>query len=114
MDHQDWNSITLNNKIYKEKLNEKKEIIKSISSKQFNSETTKLEAPKNLGQLIAQARNAKSLNQDALSKQIGISKIILNKWETNKEIPSNLEIAKVEKVLGVKLPRCKKIKITNE
>lgn len=114
MEHQDWNSITLNKKDDKQKAIEKKEITKSISSRQFNPETTKLEAPKNLGQLIAQARTTKKLNQDTLSKQLGISKIILNKWETNKEIPSNADIAKIEKILGVKLPRCKKIKIADE
>tara|TARA_R110002072_G_scaffold8051_4_gene42502 strand:+ start:10093 stop:10437 length:345 start_codon:yes stop_codon:yes gene_type:complete len=114
MQHQDWNSVTLNRKDDKQKVIDKKEVTKSISSRQFNHETTKLEAPKNLGQLIAQARTSKGLNQDSLSKQLCISKIIINKWETNKETPNNADIAKLEKFLGVKLPRCKKIKIINE
>ena len=113
MEHQDWNQITLNKKEDKEKLIQKNSKSKLSSSKEFNPETTKLEPPKNLGQLISQARTTKGLNQEALSKQLCISKIVLNKWETNKEIPTNADIAKIEKFLGIKLPRCKKIKITN-
>lgn len=114
MEHQDWNSITLNKKEEKQKLLDKKERSNSVSSKQFNPETTKLEPPKNLGQTIAQARTTKGLNQDALAKQCGMAKQVLNKWETNKETPNNSEIAKLEKILGVKLPRCKKVKVTND
>lgn len=114
MEHQDWNSITLNKKENKQKLLDKKERSISVSCKQFNPETTKLEPPKNLGQTIAQARTTKGLNQDALAKQYGMAKQVLNKWETNKEIPNNSEIAKLEKILGVKLPRCKKVKVNSD
>lgn len=113
MEHQDWNSITLNKKDEKQRLLDKKEKSNSVSSKQFNPETTILEAPKNLGQIIAQARTTKGLNQDSLARQFGIAKQVLNKWETNKETPNNSEIAKLEKFLGIKLPRCKKIKVNN-
>ena len=114
MEHQDWNSITINKKEEKQKLLNKKERSNSVSSKQFNPETTKLEAPKNLGQTIAQARTTKGLNQDNLAKQCGMAKQVLNKWETNKETPNNGEIAKLEKILGVKLPRCKKVKVDKD
>ena len=114
MEHQDWNAVTFNNSEYKQKLLANKERSNSVSRKQFNSETTKLEAPKNLGQLIAQARTAKGVNQENLAKQSGIAKQVLNKWETNKETPNNSEIAKLEKILGVKLPRCKKTKISED
>jgi len=113
MEHQDWNNIILNNQHINQKVKLSKEVQKAISTRQFNPETTKLEAPKNLGKEIAQARVSKGINQDELSKQLSISKQILNKWEGNKEIPTNTEIAKLEKCLGIKLPRCKKIKIVN-
>lgn len=113
MEHQDWNNITFNTKTEREKINKSKEQSKQVSNKQFNPETTKLEAPLNLGQTISQARLAKGLNQDTLAKQSGISKQIISKWESNKETPDNNQIAKLEKLLGVKLPRCKKIKIDN-
>ena len=111
MEHQDWNNITFNTKTEREKINKSKEQTKEISNKQFNPETTKLEAPSNLGQTISQARLAKGLNQGALAKQSGISKQIISKWESNKETPDNSQIAKLEKLLGVKLPRCKKVKL---
>ena len=55
------------------------------------------------------------LNYDTLSdedKSIMID--VINKWETNKETPNNSEIAKIEKILGVKLPRCKKVKVNKD
>ena len=114
MEHQDWNNIALNNPQSKSKSEQSKEVQKTISNRQFNPETTKLEAPKNLGKEIAQARTSKGINQDTLAKQSGISKQLINKWEANKEVPSNAEIAKLEKCLGIKLPRCKKVKVQND
>ena len=38
---------------------------------------------------------------------------LYTKWEANKDIPTNEQISKMEKVLGIKLPRNKKIKIDN-
>lgn len=113
MEHQDWNNITLNNPNTRQKTEQSKEVQKVISNKQFNPETTKLEAPKNLGLLIAQARTSKQLTQDILAKSLGFSKQILNRWESNKETPTNAEIAKLEKFLQIKLPRCKKVKVTD-
>ena len=113
MEHQDWNNITLNNSNTKQKTEQSKEVQKAISNRQFNPETTKLEAPKNLGLLIAQSRTSKKLTQDALAKSVGFSKQVLNRWESNKETPTNAEIAKLEKFLGIKLPRCKKVNATD-
>ena len=42
-----------------------------------------------------------------------ISLHLYTKWEANKEIPTNEQNAKMEKILGVKLPRNKKVKIEN-
>lgn len=114
MEHQDWNTVVLNTETNKNKKEINKEQQKNVSNKQFNPETTKLEAPKNLGLVISQARLSKKINQEQLSKQLGISKLTINKWEANKETPTNAEIAKLEKLLGIKLPRCKKVKILNE
>ncbi len=114
MEHQDWNNITLNNPHRQQKIEHTKEIQKKVSNRQFNPETTKLEPPKNLGKEIAQARTSKGINQDTLAIQSGISKQLINKWEANKEVPSNAEIAKLEKCLGIKLPRCKKVKVQND
>ena len=110
MDHQDWNTITIGNKdntLKKEKYEAAK---KAQSNKALDPEVTHLEAPKQLGQQISQARNAKGKTQKVLSSELGISAQVLGRWESNKEIPNNAQIAQIEKNLGVKLPRCKKVR----
>jgi len=110
MEHQDWNTITFNNNSDKKKREDAKKI---HSNKTANPEEVKLEQQKNLGQLIAQARNGKKLNQKQLAAQLGVSSQILSRWESNKEVLTNAQIASIEKVTGVKLPRNKKIKVIN-
>tara|TARA_B110000037_G_C17069384_1_gene485220 strand:- start:953 stop:1294 length:342 start_codon:yes stop_codon:yes gene_type:complete len=110
MNNQDFNTIVFNSTQNKE-TNQNKEITKYISQKENNPETTKIEAPKKLGMLISQARTTKGFNQKQLSSQLGISQILLSRWESEKEIPTNLQIVNIEKKLGIKLPRTKKIKI---
>ena len=109
MEHQDWNQITIYNVAQNKQREEAK---KQHSNKVTNPEEVKMEPPKQLGQQIAQARTTVGKNQKMLATEIGISAQILSRWETNKEIPSNADIAKIEKILKIKLPRCKKIKET--
>lgn len=106
MEHQDWKTITFNNVSDNKKRIEAKKI---HSNKKSNPEEVKLEQQKNLGQLIAQARNTKNLNQKQLAFQLGVSSQILGRWESNKEILTNAQIASIEKITGVKLPRNKKV-----
>ena len=107
---QDWNVITFSKKDSDKKI-EQKQKNKIISQKQTNIEDIKIEAPKNLGKLISQARIAKGINsQKELGSQLSVSEQIINKWENNTLMPSNSEIANIERKLGVKLPRNKKIK----
>ena len=123
MEHQDFKTITFNTKEKKAVDQNKKEVQKRISQKQVSSndnEVVKVQADKKLGQLLSQARLAKGfktqgdfikeLNQKT---NLNISVQIYGKWESNKEIPTNEQIAKMEKLLGVKLPRNKKVKIDN-
>lgn len=126
MEHQDFKTVVLNNVSVKEKKavdQNKKEVQKRISQKQVSSndnEVVKVQADKKLGQLLSQARLAKGfktqgdfikeLNQKT---NLNISPQIYSKWESNKEVPTNEQIAKMEKVLTTKLPRNKKIKIEN-
>ncbi len=56
MEHQDWNTITLNTKSTNAR---KSEINKKISQK-ISSQEIKIKAPPNLGKLIEQATGAKS------------------------------------------------------
>ena len=103
MNHQDWNTVT-----FKTQTNQTK---KTSFNKTKNPDEFVLEAPPNLGKTISQARLAKNMNQKELSAIIGISSQILARWESGKENPTNAQIAKIEKQLGIKLPRCKKVNI---
>ena len=107
MDHQDWNTITFNSNSAKNKTD--KSTNKASSNKQKTTENIRIEAPKQLGQLILNARTACKKNQKELALLLGISPQILGRWEQNKEIPTNLQLSHIEKVLKVKLPRSKKV-----
>ncbi len=106
MSHQDWNNITFNTVSNNIKKEEQKKV---NSNKPTNSEMFKLEQSKNLGQLISQSRVKKELNQKELANKLGISVQTLNRWESNKETLTNAQISVINKVLGVKLPRNKKV-----
>ena len=104
MEHQDWNSIVLTNK------STEKKALHSTSIRITNPENVKIEAPKELSKMIIQARTIKKYKQTELANLIKVSSSILSRWESGKEIPTNLQIATLEKHLGIKLPRTKKIK----
>lgn len=107
MEHQDWNTVTFNNKL----LNARKADFNKKISQKSSSQDVKIEAPSNLGKLIEQARGGKT--RQALANELGIAVSLFTRWETGKDIPSNSDIAKIERRLGVKLPRTKKSKIEN-
>lgn len=106
MDHQNWETISLNPK---KTQNEKKLNSNYNSSKKDDEEIKIVPAPQ-LGQLISNARNIISKSRKQLANELAISEQVLARWETNKEIPSNLDISKIEKILKIKLPRSKKVK----
>jgi ribosome-binding protein aMBF1 (putative translation factor) len=61
--------------------------------------------PQDLRIAIAQARNAKGWTQEQFAHYMCIPKVDINSWENGKAVPTGLQIAKMDKVLGVKLPR---------
>ena len=64
--------------------------------------------PQDLRIAISQARNAKGWTQQQFAHQMCVQKTEVNAWEAGKSLPSGNLIAKMDKVLGVKLPRPKK------
>jgi len=120
MEHQDFKTVVFNSKEKKAVDQNKKEVQKRISQKQVSSndhEVVKVQADKKLGQLLSQARLAKGfktqgnfINELNQKTNLNVSLQIYSKWENNKEVPTNEQIAKMEKVLTAKLPRNKKIK----
>lgn len=123
MDHQDFKTIIFNSKAYKNSVKSKQESQKKISQKIINTnenETVKIEADKKLGVILSQARISKGYKSQnefvtALNQKtnMNISSQIYNKWESNKDNPTNEQIAKMEKFLGTKLPRNKKVNVEN-
>jgi ribosome-binding protein aMBF1 (putative translation factor) len=107
MEHQDWNTVTFNNKL----VNAKKNDYNKKLSQKSSSQDVKIEVPSNLGKLIEQARGGKA--RQLLANELGVAVTLLTRWETGKDIPTNADIAKIERRLGVKLPRTKKSKIEN-
>jgi ribosome-binding protein aMBF1 (putative translation factor) len=103
MSHQDWNTVTF-----------KKKVVPAVDRKQnvpnlnIVTQPTVLEPPKKLGFLISQGRQLNNKTRQRLAIELSISVNVLTMWETNRAIPTNYEIACIEKTLGVKLPRCKK------
>jgi ribosome-binding protein aMBF1 (putative translation factor) len=105
MEHQDWNSIKLNTPALKNKDTNKKP---HISANKVNK-VEKVIMKEPLGKIIAQARVINGKNQKELACMIGVSQQILSRWEANKDLPTNSQIALLEKTLKVKLPRCQKV-----
>jgi ribosome-binding protein aMBF1 (putative translation factor) len=103
MEHQDWNSVKLNTPVLKNKVT----VNKANTSKVDKIEKVIMKEP--LGKIIAQARVINGKNQKELASMIGISQQILSRWEANKDLPTNSQIALLEKTLKVKLPRCQKV-----
>lgn len=107
MEHQDWNAVALNTK-------------KSVKFESSSNPKPKPIIPKQLvtseplGKLIAQARLTLNKDQKQFAALLGVSQQMLSRWESNKELPNNAQIALIEKITKVKLPRCKKIVISAE
>ena len=104
MDHQDWNKVVFSNK------KTEKTQVKNVVKKDPNI-VEKLVAPSNLGALISQARTTTKQTRKQVANELGISEQVLGRWETNKETPENKDLAKLEKLLRIKLPRVKKVKV---
>ena len=104
MENQDWKPVCLNPKKTKP----------SVPFKERQTFETKTEVPKMLGEQIAKARVTANETRKTFSAKLGVTQQQMALWETNKEVPTNAEIAKIEKLLGQKLPRTKKIKIKTD
>lgn len=107
--YQDWKPIYFNktNSVN----NENKEKQKKISQKIQNTEKYKLVLPKNFGNDLAKARTTKGFNRKQFANNLNMTEQIISLYETNKEVPNNATIAKMEKFLGIKLPRAEKVLI---
>ena len=59
--------------------------------------------PPSVGKIIGQARQAKGMNQKDLAVRINEKPSVIQEYEGGKAIPSPQILAKMERILGVKL-----------
>ena len=104
--HQDWNEVILKKPIpIKQNKGERK-----INNNNNNEEEIQA-PPKSVQEIriaIQQARIAKNFSQKQLASLMNISIQHIGQFENGKMAPSNAMIAKLERLLNVKLPRNKK------
>lgn len=63
---------------------------------------------KELSKAISQARNAKQMTQAQLATAINEKAQTIQQYENGQAVPNGQVIVRLEKVLGVHLPRAKK------
>jgi len=107
MEHQDWSAVTLNAK-------KSVKIESSIQPKPKPIVAKQLVSVEPIGKLIAQSRLTLNKDQKQFAALLGVSQQMLSRWESNKELPNNAQIALIEKITKVKLPRCKKMVVSEE
>ena len=107
--HQDWNEVILRKPVEIKK-NEHNPNQKSKAQQllEGNDIVAPLKTNKELKIAIQQGRIAKKWSQKELATQLNTTIQIISQYENGKAIPNNAFISKLEKKLGVKLPRIKK------
>ena len=95
---QDWETVILKKteppKEVKEKINQDKIILKEPSL--------------DFQKALQQSRMVNKLSQKELALKLGMNVNTMINYEKGKEIPTNLIISKLEKILNTKLPRIQK------
>ena len=99
MNHQDWETVILKK--------EDKKTLPNINI-QKNDKVILKEPSLNFQKALQQARLANNMSQKDLSLKVGMNLNTIINYEKGKEIPTNLIISKIEKLLNVKLPRIQK------
>ena len=95
---QDWEPIIL-----KKETNE----IKEKEPKPIDKVTLK-EPSLDFQKALQQARMANKMSQKDLALKLGMNLNTMVNYEKGKEVPTNLIISKLEKILNTKLPRIQK------
>jgi putative transcription factor len=98
---QDWEQIYLTKPTKSENVKTFNQTTSQKEIDEFNLKKPSLDFQKTL----QQARLTKKMTQKDLALKAGIQLNILQGYENGKEIPSNLIISKLEKLLNTKLPR---------
>ena len=98
---QDWEPVVLKK--------EKKEIV--VTPKLDKDKVTIKEPSLDFQKALQQARMANKMSQKDLALKLGMNLNTMVNYEKGKEVPTNLIISKLEKLLNTKLPRIQKKKL---
>ena len=95
---QDWEPVVLKK--------EKKETIPPVKS---DKEKVTIKEPSlDFQKALQQARMSNKMSQKDLALKLGMNLNTMVNYEKGKEVPTNLIISKLEKILNTKLPRIQK------
>jgi ribosome-binding protein aMBF1 (putative translation factor) len=95
---QDWEPVVLKK--------EKKEIV--VTPKLDKDKVTIKEPSLDFQKALQQARMSNKMSQKDLALKLGMNLNTMVNYEKGKEVPTNLIISKLEKILNTKLPRIQK------
>jgi ribosome-binding protein aMBF1 (putative translation factor) len=96
MQHQDWEPVILKEEEKKEKPQIQKSDIDIVKLKEPSLDFQKA---------LQQARLVNKMSQKDLALKLGMNLNTMVNYEKGKEVPTNLIISKLEKILNTKLPR---------
>jgi len=106
MEHQDWKAVVIKPaapQLVKNIVEKKKININSSVKIDENDEVIQIKkVPREISQLITNARIAKKLSRKDLANQLNLKQDIIDDIETGKAIYNGNQIAKIKKHLGVK------------
>ena len=103
---QDWEPVVLK-KMDTDKEREKMKLNKEPQPK--NKDSVVLKEPSlDFQKALQQARMVNKMSQKDLALKLGMNLNTMVNYEKGKEIPTNLIISKLEKILNTKLPRIQK------
>lgn len=113
MDHQDWKPVIFNKPSKKIVVTPKKKVMSDtqIKNKKLDeaNEVSKIEKVSlSFSKEMQKARCAKKLSQKQLAQKLYVKQTVIASYEQGKAIPNNGFICKIERALGVKLPRSSK------
>ena len=101
---QDWETVIL-----KKTEPQKEKPEKPEKSEKLNQDKVVLKEPSlDFQKALQQSRMVNKLSQKELALKLGMNVNTMINYEKGKEIPTNLIISKLEKILNTKLPRIQK------
>lgn len=115
MQHQDWRAVTFDARRPAEARRAAPAVAPHVLvARRLDEETTALRhvtVGVDLKRELARARQAKGLTQSALAQQVGCDTKTIREYEVGRAIPNNAFVATLERALGTRLPRARKVRL---